>query len=59
MTGEAEGGEEGREGIEQGGAWALLADHHTCADTREVHTTVLEDVSVATQLLTAGVQHRV
>lgn len=59
MAGEAQGGEEGCEGVEEGGAGTLLTDHHTGAQGGEVHTTTLQDVRVATQLLATGVQHRV
>lgn len=57
MAGQAEGREESCEGVEEGCAWALLTDNHTCADTRQVHTTILQDVCVAAKLLATGVQH--
>ena len=37
MRGKPEWAKEGREGGEEGCAWALLTHHHTCAHTRQAY----------------------
>lgn len=59
MARETQGGEEGREGSEEGGTGTFLAHHYTGSHTREVHPTTFQDICVAPQVLTASVNDSV